>query len=198
MCASQSLPQPKDPQQEHYYNVPDPAKALATLEDELEKLVQSENGVDKVRHFIEMECAELTREREIIQEKNCGIPNGYSPETFSEPGSFHRKKRFIKNSSLSHLGDPTEWQALEVDPNPLVVDPSMLGEDRITRDGYSARSKLDVEEHLYVGRMGDWTTSTWRDLEQDEGPRWGVSVLPPNMEKMDPSVIEIIRSQQAR
>ncbi|KAA6421958.1 MAG: MAPK-related kinase [Trebouxia sp. A1-2] len=202
---SQTAPLPR-----HYYDEPDPAKALDMLEAELATICpmagllpqtyrrNQEQDLHKLRLLLERECAAQAR-----QSPACTPLRGPSiciPPSRRGSSMTHPLPSYLDpNNVLTAWGSSAAQLGLQEDVGALYAarDPEEYGRARLSHVADTWKGKLDPAEYLNPGRHGEWTTAS--GMGCTAGPTWGVSSSLPGAEKItDPRVREAIRNQQLR
>lgn len=202
---SQAAPLPH-----HYYDEPDPAKALDMLEAELaticpmERLLpqtyrgNQEQDLHKLRLLLERECAAQAR-----QSPACTPLRGPSiciPPSRRGSSMTHPPPSYLDpNNVLTAWGSSAAQLGLQEDVGALYAarDPEEYGRARLSHVADTWKGKLDPAEYLNPGRHGEWTTAS--GMGCTAGPTWGVSSSLPGAEQItDPRMREAIRNQQLR
>eukprot|EP00803_Ostreobium_quekettii_P009627 evm.model.scf_446EXC.6 EVM.evm.TU.scf_446EXC.6 scf_446EXC:55715-62744(+) len=176
MNGTSSTP-PPGPPSPRYYEIPDPAKALAALENEMLDICSGEDGCGRLRVLLESEVEAVA--------KACSMSD-WQERSPTPP---------VQDSNRPRI----EWQHLEPDPAFFVArDPQSIGPGRLQNVADCHKAHLDTEKHLAVGRHGEWTETSGCGPEPGFG--WGVSVLPPGFDEgdTDPLMRSVIKSQQMR
>lgn len=184
----------------HYYDEPDPFRALAVLEEEADRVCgcvasagdppllpgggacqldsarRGDAGVAALRELLEAECESLRRARE--QQGAAGAP-GAPPAAAA--------------AALA----PDATTARPPRPPPTVdtaVDAQAAARGRLA---HAPSPALHPAAFLQPGRHGEWT-GTGDPARPRAGPAWGVAVLPPGVDADDERVADAVRRQQAR
>ena len=186
----------------HYYDEPDPARALALLEEEADRACdaaaaaaspshtgpssphpaqtdaarRTEPGVAVLRALLEAECASLAA---ACRERGPAQPADAPP----------------RRRGQSHGRPPRPSTHPQEDMRGRGDDDG--GRDRLARVADAARgAALDPKDFLAPGRHGEWSGGREGAPGPPPGPAWGVSVLPPGVE--DEGVADAVRRQQRR
>jgi hypothetical protein len=205
------------PMPQHYYEEPDPAKALAMLEEEMATIGVGYNtelaadrnseGVQRLRALLENECEAQALQMQTAPSRQSSL-NYSSSMTNSLPistrTSFSYKSWSRRGSAVEDpaaAGWKEQWAGLEEDVGASLStkDPAEYAKARLSNVADTWKGMfLDPARYLNPGRHGEWTSNS--GTGPAAGPAWGVSDLPPGLESKaaDPKYMEAIRNQQLR
>ncbi|KAL3143658.1 hypothetical protein ABBQ38_002453 [Trebouxia sp. C0009 RCD-2024] len=207
---SQTAPLPR-----HYYDEPDPAKALDMLEAELATICPAdertpqvyrgnqEQDLHKLRLLLERECAAQARQSPSCTPLRgpsiCIPPSRRGSSMRQPPPSYLDPDNVLTawGSSEAQLGLQEDVGALYASQEGRQRDPEEYGRARLSHVADTWKGKLDPSEYLNPGRHGEWTSAS--GMGCTAGPTWGVSSSLPGADEItDPRVREAIRNQQLR
>ncbi|WIA12477.1 hypothetical protein OEZ85_012512 [Tetradesmus obliquus] len=203
---------------QHYYELDDPAAALAALEHDMAALMMSldkpadvapggptPQAPQPLRELLEREVADhkghLERRRAAAAASYSDSPGSRSPVKPMSPLLLGASAKRIGPGGLTGVGSngsiARQWQHLQPDPGPS-VDASKIGMQRVPHHADAEQARLEPEQHLRAGRHGEWMPDTLQAGTR-RGDVWGVSLVPSGYsEEAHPELAAIIRSQHKR
>lgn len=172
-----------------FHEMPNTARALKALEEELVQICNSNRGCDELQSLLVQECELLAHSQS--QKLGARISGKYGSVTNS------LARRCMRDGPSDFV--KLLQEGLIVDPNcDKSLKPESFGPGRLPHVADFSKASLDAEKHLAIGRQQEWTTTSGC------GPItvnfWGVSLIPPGADAstVDPKTRDIIRSQQLR
>ncbi|KAF6262194.1 hypothetical protein COO60DRAFT_1699466 [Scenedesmus sp. NREL 46B-D3] len=203
---------------QHYYELDDPAAALAALEHDMAALMMSldmpadvapggptPQAPQPLRELLEREVADhkahLERRRATAPLSHTDSPGARSPVKPMSPLLLGATAKRMGPGGLAGVGSNgsivRQWQHLQPDPG-ASVDASKIGMQRVPHHADAEQARLEPEQHLRAGRHGEWMQDTLQAGTR-RGDVWGVSLVPSGYsEEAHPELANIIRSQHKR